>query len=197
MDVKGLIEVSHLRRFTSLAKRFCISRRAKMGKLFLLFLIVPLVEIWILVQMGGIWGATPTFGLVVFTALLGSYLAKREGRRVWESWQAAVQLGRPPSDGLVDTLLVVVGAVLLLTPGLVTDGLGFLLLVPISRRKIGSYIKQKIEESSFFQVQTQGIHSGFGGAPFSSAPPSSDPGRSDVVIEAEVVDVTGSSGRDA
>jgi len=158
-----------------------------MGKLFVLFLIVPLVEIWILVQMGGVWGATPTVGLVVLTALLGSFLAKREGRRVWESWQAAVQMGRPPSDGLVGTLLVVVGAVLLLTPGLVTDGLGFLLLVPASRRKIGGFIKKKIAQSSFFQVQTGDIRTGFGAHPFSNVAVS-ERGQPGVVIEAEIVD---------
>ena len=155
-----------------------------MAKLFALFLIVPLVELWCLVQLGGIIGASPTVGLVVLTALVGAFLAKREGRRVWDSWQRALRLGQPPSDGVVSTLLLVVGSVLLVTPGLFTDVIGFALLIPGSRRPIAKILSDYLQRSAFFQVQNGmpfTTHTAYG-AGFSPHNP-----EEEIVIEAEVV----------
>ena len=158
-----------------------------MGKLFILFVTVPLFELWVLVKIGRVWGANFTVGLVVVTAILGAFLAKREGKRVWESWQMAVQLGRPPSDGLLSTAMVVVGGILLLTPGVFTDVLGILLLVPLSRRWLAQHLRQALERSAAFHLQQMHIEPGIAENPFTARPPPYA-AQEDVIIDAEVIE---------
>ena len=110
------------------------------GILFLLFLLVPLVEIYFLIKVGNIIGAVPTIALVVFTALLGAMLLR-------------FQL--PALEMLEGVLLVFAGA-LLLTPGFVTDAIGFLFLVPPLRQAIIRWFLRKSE----FRVQQFGDSSG-------------------------------------
>jgi UPF0716 protein FxsA len=104
------------------------------GKLFLLFTAVPLLDLWLLLAIGDVIGFWPTVGLVLLTGFAGATLARLEGLRVLGAWRAALAAGRLPEEGVLSGVLVLVGAVLLVTPGVITDVAGLALLVPASRR---------------------------------------------------------------
>ena len=101
--------------------------------LVLLFLVVPVVEIYVIVQVGQVIGAWPTVALLLVESLLGAWLVKREGRRAWQVLKSAAQTGRLPGRELADAGLVLVGGTLLLTPGFVTDVFGFFFVLPFTR----------------------------------------------------------------
>ena len=107
-----------------------------MGYLALLFIVLPLLDLWLLLVIGDVLGFWPTVALTIAVALLGGYLGKREGLRVLSQWKRALGELCMPEDGLVSGALVLVGAVLLATPGVMTDVLGLLCLFPPSRRLI-------------------------------------------------------------
>ncbi len=116
-----------------------------MRYLVLLFVVVPLGELYLLLALGGLIGFWPTVGITLMTAIAGSALAKREGLRVWRAWQEALSRAETPSEGVLDGLLVLVGGTLLITPGIVTDVAGFLLLIPWSRRWIADQVRRQID----------------------------------------------------
>ena len=93
--------------------------------LFLLFAILPIVEIALLVQVGGIIGGWNTIGLVILTAFIGAYFVKREGIATLQTAQAKMQRNELPGKEMVEGLMLVVAGILLVTPGLITDVLGF------------------------------------------------------------------------
>ena len=98
--------------------------------LVVLFLVVPLVELFVLLQVGDAIGAWNTIGLLVLMSVLGGWLMKREGLGVVRRVQAAVAAGRMPGRELFDGFLVLLGGALMLTPGFVTDAVGMALLLP-------------------------------------------------------------------
>ena len=102
-------------------------------RLLLLFTIVPLVELYLLIKLGSVVGVAPTVALVVFTGALGAWLARVQGLSVLKRLSTDLGEGRLPTDAVIDGLLILVAGAVLLTPGLLTDALGFLLLVPRSR----------------------------------------------------------------
>jgi UPF0716 protein FxsA len=102
--------------------------------LVVLFLIVPIIEIYVIVQVGQEIGALPTIVLLLVESAIGAWLVKREGRRAWQALKGAVGSGRLPSREVADAALVLVGGTLLLTPGFVTDVFGFFLIFPFTRR---------------------------------------------------------------
>ena len=102
-------------------------------RLLLLFTVVPLVELFILVELGSIVGVLPTVGLVVLTGALGAWLARWQGLSVLRRLSTDLEQGRMPADVLIDGLLILIAGAVLLTPGLITDALGFFLLVPQGR----------------------------------------------------------------
>ena len=105
-------------------------------RLLVLFTLVPLLELYLLIRVGELIGVWPTVALVVFTGALGAFLTRLEGLRVFRQVQAEFQEGRVPTAGLLDGLLIVVAGAVLLTPGLITDALGFFLLLPPGRRVV-------------------------------------------------------------
>jgi len=107
-----------------------------MLRLLLLFTIVPTVEIFLLLQLGSLMGPTTTFLVVLLTGLLGAWLAKREGLGLLSQLAAELQQGLPPGHRLMEGALVIVGGVLLVTPGVLTDLFGLSLIVPFTRRRI-------------------------------------------------------------
>lgn len=125
-----------------------------LGRLFLLFTLVPALELWLLISIGGWLGPLPTLGLVVATGLAGAALAKREGFRVLRSWQEAGARGELPKDGIISSALVLVGGVLLVTPGVVTDFVGLSLLIPGARRFVAKQIKTRLKKR--FELQAAG-----------------------------------------
>ncbi len=108
--------------------------------LFLVVLIVPFVEIYVLLQVGGLIGAFPTIFLVVFTAVLGAWLLRRQGFATWQRFQANLAQGVVPAYEMIEGPILLVGGALLLTPGFFTDMVGFACLIPPLRRKIAQYI---------------------------------------------------------
>ncbi|MFZ5622160.1 MAG: FxsA family protein [Pseudomonadota bacterium] len=100
----------------------------------LLFLGIPLIEIYLLIQVGGWIGALPTVFLVVFTAVLGVLLLRQQGFAALQRVQAAMAQGQIPAMELLEAMLLTLGGILLLVPGFFTDALGFLCLIPPLRR---------------------------------------------------------------
>lgn len=118
----------------------------KLG-VFLAFLVVPLLEIFALIQVGQVIGAWWTILILVADSLLGAWLVRREWRGTWSALRGAVGSGQLPNRELADAALVVVGGTLLLTPGFVTDLVGFFLLIPltrpIARRTLLSFVARR------------------------------------------------------
>jgi UPF0716 protein FxsA len=130
--------------------------------LLLLFVVVPLLELYLLLWLGSWIGFWPTVGITLVTGLLGGTLAKREGLKVWRDWRRALGELRPPEQGVVDGLLVLIGGVLLVTPGVLTDALGLALLMPWTRRRIAARVRRGIDRriaDGSIQVQPFGAPS--------------------------------------
>ncbi|NOR41665.1 MAG: exlusion protein FxsA [Gammaproteobacteria bacterium] len=110
----------------------------------LLFLLVPIVEIYFLIVVGGIIGAFPTVALVVLTAVVGASLARYQGLATLQRLQATMARGEAPAIEMFEGVLLLVGAVLLLTPGFFTDLLGFACLIPVTRRALAFWALQRM-----------------------------------------------------
>ena len=144
--------------------------------LFILFLVVPLVEIYFLVQVGEVIGAFPTVLLVVGTAALGVFLLRLQGLATLARFQGSLQQGELPATTLLEGLMLFIAGALLLTPGFVTDGFGFLLLIPPLRQALAR------------AMMTRGVIHAAGGRPGGSgAQPGNDAeaSRNPKVIEGE------------
>jgi UPF0716 protein FxsA len=115
--------------------------------LVLLFIIVPIVEIYVIIQVGELIGVLPTLALLVADALLGAALLRRQGRDAWRRFNAALAERRFPGREVADGLMIAIGGTLLLTPGFVTDVFGAVLLVPPSRalvrRLLRAYVARR------------------------------------------------------
>lgn len=118
-----------------------------MGKwLLFLFTVVPLVETFLLYVMGQALGFWWTIVFMVATAIAGTYFGKREGLKVWGEWRNALTQGRMPEEGIIGGVLVLLGAALLITPGVLTDITGLLLMIPPSRKFIGKHVRRYLEK---------------------------------------------------
>tara|TARA_Y100001970_G_C13900136_1_gene683224 strand:+ start:242 stop:640 length:399 start_codon:yes stop_codon:yes gene_type:complete len=118
-------------------------------KLFLAFSVIPIIEIYILIKIGSYFGAITSILLVLITGFLGAYLAKIQGLNTFFRIQESMQEGRIPSSELIDAVLILMAGFLLLTPGFLTDLLGFLLLIQITRNLV-KFLLQKIFRKKFF-----------------------------------------------
>lgn len=110
------------------------------GILAILFIAVPALEIYLLIKVGGIIGALPTVGIIVATGFTGAALAKHQGFAAVRKVQAAMMEGREVGSSLVSAALVLVAAVLMVTPGFVTDAVGILLLIPPVRAVVAGAV---------------------------------------------------------
>ncbi len=108
--------------------------------IFLLVLLIPFVEIYLLLKVGGAIGAFPTIFLVVFTAVLGTWLLRQQGFATFQKLQANLAQGTVPAYEIIEGPIIMLGGVLLLTPGFITDILGFACLIPQLRRKLAQYV---------------------------------------------------------
>jgi UPF0716 protein FxsA len=118
-----------------------------LGRLALLFVVVPLLELALLIQMGRIVGFWPTIAVVVFTGLTGAWLARTEGLRTMWKLRDDVTNGRVPGQTIMDGMAVLAGGALLLTPGIITDAIGFGLLFPATRHAMQKRVMARIERS--------------------------------------------------
>lgn len=108
--------------------------------ILLLFLIIPFVEIYLLLTVGGLIGVIPTIFLVVFTAVLGAALLRQQGFETFRRFQSSLNQGVVPAYEMIEGPILLIGGALLLTPGFFTDALGFACLVPQLRNKIAKYV---------------------------------------------------------
>jgi UPF0716 protein FxsA len=108
-------------------------RRIPLGIAFLLFLVVPLVEIWVIIQVGQVIGPWWTILLLIADSVFGAWLIRREGGRAWRALSNALASGRMPARELADGALILIGGTLMLTPGFVTDAVGILMILPFTR----------------------------------------------------------------
>jgi UPF0716 protein FxsA len=115
----------------------------------ILFIIVPLLEMIVLIEVGSIIGAIPTVFLVVLTATVGIWLLKLEGMQTWARVQQKLAQGAIPETELLEGVMLIVGGALLLTPGFVTDTVGFICLLPGLRRPIARWMIRQAAFRSF------------------------------------------------
>ncbi len=104
-----------------------------MAVLIVLFIILPLAELYVIYQVGDAIGILPTLALLVLDSLLGAWLLRTQGRATWNRFQATMQAGRIPHREVFDGVLVIFGGAFLITPGFITDIIGVLLLLPPTR----------------------------------------------------------------
>lgn len=104
-----------------------------MALLVVLFIVVPIAELYVIIQVGQWIGIWPTLALLLADALLGSFLLKHQGRGAWRRFNEALAQRRFPGKEVADGVLIVIGGTLLLTPGFLTDIVGLLLLIPPTR----------------------------------------------------------------
>lgn len=112
--------------------------------LFLVFIVVPIVELAVILQVGQLIGLWPTIALLVVVSVVGTWLVRREGMRAWNAFRAALAHSRLPTNEVVDGALVLFGGALLLTPGFVTDLLGLSLVFPPTRRVINRAVRNRV-----------------------------------------------------
>jgi UPF0716 protein FxsA len=108
--------------------------------LVIAMIVIPALEIWGLFQMGKLIGGWQTFALILLTGFIGAALARREGRRVWEYAQFQLRQGQVPAEAILDGICIFAGGIFLLTPGFLTDVLGFVLVFPLTRPAFKAWI---------------------------------------------------------
>lgn len=138
--------------------------------LFILFIVMPFVEIALLIQLGDVLGFWRTIGIVVITAIIGAYVLQAQGAATLRRISQSMTSGEPPVKPVVDGFFLAISGAFLLTPGVVTDAIGLLLLVPPVRHAIARWGFGRILKSGQFTVHT------FGAGETGSSP-GSDPGR--------------------
>lgn len=122
--------------------------------LFLLFVIVPIVEIGLFIQVGGAIGLWPTLLIVVLTAFAGTMLMRAQGMMTLNRLQASMSDGSNPADPMAQGAMVLVAGVLLLTPGFFTDAVGFALLMPPVRRVLLGWLMARVSSGGFVYTST-------------------------------------------
>jgi UPF0716 protein FxsA len=124
--------------------------------LLLVFVVVPIVELYVIIQIGQAIGVLPTLGLLILDSVLGTVLMRAQGRAAWRRFAAAVNAGRPPATEAIDGALVLLGGALLLAPGFITDVLGILLLVPPTRVALRRLAFRRVLERMAVSFRTTG-----------------------------------------
>ncbi len=176
-----------------------------LGRLFLLFTLVTLVEMFILVKLATWMSFSGTLLLVILTGVIGAWLARREGRGVLRRIREQLGRGEMPGEALVDGLCVIIAGAFLMTPGVLTDLVGFMLLLPAARRPLHAAVRTRFRtfmadgRASFVTFDTSGTSSfagfgGFGGFAQGAPTPPRDvaeaaPPRS-LYRDGDVIDVT-------
>ncbi len=149
------------------------------GKLLLLFIIVPFVELVLLLKIGAKIGFGPTVAIIIVTAILGASLTRAQGARALRRFHEATAAGRLPHAEVLDGLMILIAGAVLLTPGFLTDIAGFLLLVPpvraVVRKQLGQALKGRVH------VVGPGSHAGASTSP--------SPRGNERIIEAKVIDM--------
>ncbi len=150
-----------------------------LGRLALLFVVVPLLELALLILMGQWVGTWPTISLVVFTGVTGAWLARAQGLRTMWRLRHDLANGRVPGQAIMDGMAVLAGGALLLTPGILTDLIGFSLLVPRTRlviqKRIMARLERRIQEGAVQVKMARGVTWARSPDPMPADPISPDP----------------------
>ena len=126
--------------------------------LLLLFIVMPIIEIAIIIQVGSALGFFPTLAMIILTAVVGASLVRSQGLQTLLTVQQRLEKGELPAEQIIEGLMIAIAGVLLLTPGFVTDTLGMLLLLPICRK----FLAKKIQQSNKFKFNSGFSQTGFG-----------------------------------
>jgi UPF0716 family protein affecting phage T7 exclusion len=118
-----------------------------MGKLLFLFLLLPFVDLYLLVQLGHAYGSALPVLWVIASAGVGIVCARVEGLRVFREWRTALATNAPPEEGVMSGVLLLLGSALLIAPGVISDVLGLALLVPLVRRAIAAFTLRRIRSA--------------------------------------------------
>lgn len=131
--------------------------------LFIIFVLVPLIELMLLIEVGGIIGSGWTFIIIIATALIGTKLVKQQGISTWSNIQTEMASGQLPARSLFDGICILISGVLLITPGFITDTIGFLLVTPAFRAAMYTQLGSRIQVKTMggFQSHQQSQHSPF------------------------------------
>ena len=136
-----------------------------LGRLAFLFVIIPIIELMILIELGRVLGLFPTLLLILLTGVGGAIFTRLEGLRVFFQFRQSIARAQIPGQAILDGLSVLIGGAFLITPGVLTDVLGFSLLLPPSRRwiqrRLRSRLEQKIKDGTL-RVASMGAGHGFG-----------------------------------
>ncbi len=127
-------------------------------RLVLIFIIVPLMEILLLIEIGSRIGTLNTILIIVLTGILGAYMMRQQGFTILANIRGNLSQGRMPTGELINGVLVLVGGILLLTPGFFTDAVGFVLLIPTTR----GFVRKKIQLLIQRKIESGDIHIFFG-----------------------------------
>jgi len=117
-----------------------------MRALLIFFIVAPACEIGVLLLSGKTIGVLPTVLLIILTGFVGAYLAKKQGMQAVRNLQKEIQYGRIPSNAILDAMAILVGGIMLLTPGFISDIVGLFLLFPITRNWIKPFLIQFIKK---------------------------------------------------
>lgn len=162
--------------------------------LFLAFTVLPLTELWLLLEVKGQIGIWYTLGLVLATGIVGAALARQQGIATLRLIQEEMGQGRIPTQGLLDGVLILFAGAVLVTPGILTDALGFTLLIPPARRGLSVLLRRYVTT----RISVQGTVGGPLGSPpddvidaevIRSGPVSVEPAPSSMIGAGEAIDV--------
>jgi UPF0716 protein FxsA len=115
-------------------------------KLFLAFTLIPVIELYLLIKLGATIGSLYTLLLVIITGAVGAYLARLQGLEAMLRVKSRLQQGEPPAEEMLDALIIFIAGIVLLTPGLLTDISGLLLLLPATRLRFKIWLRQKFNQ---------------------------------------------------
>ena len=127
-----------------------------------IFVLVPLAELYVIIKVvGPALGAPLTIALLAADSLAGAWLMKSQGRTVWRRFNETIGAGRIPHREIVDGVLVIFGGAFLITPGFITDILGFILLIPPTRALVRRVLQRNLQRRAFFTVSRPSAPTGF------------------------------------
>lgn len=156
-----------------------------MALLAVLFIVVPVLELYVIIKVGSLIGVLPTLALLLADAVLGSLLLRHQGRGAWRRFNAALAEGRFPGKEVADGVLIVVGGTLLLTPGFLSDVVGLLFLIPPTR----AVARALLRRFTLSRLRVVSVPGGFGGG---AGPGAGTQRHYDFDATAEEVPVNGS-----
>ena len=118
------------------------------ARLLLLFTVIPLIELYLLIEVGSVIGGLNTILLVLGTGALGAFLARLEGLRTLGQIQRNLNQGIVPAEEMVDGVIILVAGLLLITPGILTDACGFLMLIPTTRNAFKRWLRRRFDRAT-------------------------------------------------